>query len=579
MKNRANLPIIYTLLVFICLIITAGGCNSSGSGSGGSGGSGETAVYYQDSDGDGYGNPSVSVEETSPPDGYVTNNGDCSDTAADINPDEEEICDGIDNDCDGQIDEGCDTYYIDADGDGYGDPNASSTSTTSRPAGYVSNDEDCDDTNADINPGAAEVCDGIDNNCDDLVDDTCLKVPEDYLTIQAAIDAAMSNGIIFVNDGTYYENIDYKGKAVTLLSINGAANTIIDGGGNGTVVIFGAGESSGAVLDGFTITNGNTVFAGGIYISGSSPIIKNCIITNNTAASEGGGGIYCINSSYPAIMDCTISNNTANTFGAGIYIKDSSPTITGCTIDSNANNGYDGGGIYCEASSPTISDTAITNNSTLWYGGGICAYYNSSPLITNCEISNNTADLGGGIYCLDNSSYTLVDSKITGNTAFTLGGGLRINWSSPNITNTIITNNTSFSGGAVAAYASSPAFLNCTIADNSATDDGGGIYNDSSDLTITNCILWGDTAAGSTNEVSLLWDGTVDLTYSDIDGGWTATGNINADPLFVGGGDYHLSAGSPCIDTGTASGAPSDDIDGDSRPNGNGIDMGADEHY
>jgi hypothetical protein len=70
----------------------------------------------------------------------------------------------------------------------------------------------------------------------------------------------------------------------------------------------------------------------------------------------------------------------------------------------------------------------------------------------------------------------------------------------------------------------------------------------------------------------------IDLTYSDIQGGWPGEGNIDADPLFVGGGDYHLAAGSPCINTGTGAGAPADDLDGDPRPQGVGYDMGADEY-
>ena len=71
---------------------------------------------------------------------------------------------------------------------------------------------------------------------------------------------------------------------------------------------------------------------------------------------------------------------------------------------------------------------------------------------------------------------------------------------------------------------------------------------------------------------------TIDIIYSDIEGGWPGIGNINADPLFMGNGNYHLSAGSPCIDAGTADGAPAYDIDGDARPQGAGYDIGSYEY-
>ena len=108
-------------------------------------------------------------------DGFSENDGDCNDGDSSIYPNATEICDGIDNNCDGNIDEGLTTidYYPDLDGDGYGDSSAVPTSVCSalQPAGYLDNALDCDDSNASINPDATEVCDGVDNDCDGLVDD------------------------------------------------------------------------------------------------------------------------------------------------------------------------------------------------------------------------------------------------------------------------------------------------------------------------------------------------------------------------------------------------------------------------
>ena len=136
-------------------------------------------TYYADADGDGYGNAAISKDTclNIPIAGYVANNTDCDDTNAAIHPGATEICDGIDNDCNGIADDGITihTYYVDADGDGYGDAAISKDTCLNTPiTGYVANNTDCDDTNAAIHPGALEICDGIDNNCDGKVDEFLL---------------------------------------------------------------------------------------------------------------------------------------------------------------------------------------------------------------------------------------------------------------------------------------------------------------------------------------------------------------------------------------------------------------------
>lgn len=133
-------------------------------------------TYYADADNDGFGDAAneLTTCEDSAPDGYADNANDCDDTNPNINPSADEACDGIDNNCNSNIDEGLTeyTYYADMDEDGFGDAaNETITCEDSAPAGYVDNANDCDDTNPDINPSASEVCDGIDNNCDSNVDE------------------------------------------------------------------------------------------------------------------------------------------------------------------------------------------------------------------------------------------------------------------------------------------------------------------------------------------------------------------------------------------------------------------------
>ena len=132
-----------------------------------------TSTFYRDADNDGYGNPGLATSTTVKPSGYVANNNDCNDSNSAIHPNAAEACNGIDDDCDGVIDEGCsNTFYRDADGDGYGNQ-SKATTTATQPSGYVSNDDDCNDSNSAIHPGAAEICDGIDNNCNGTIDEGC----------------------------------------------------------------------------------------------------------------------------------------------------------------------------------------------------------------------------------------------------------------------------------------------------------------------------------------------------------------------------------------------------------------------
>ncbi len=138
----------------------------------------DAATWYADSDGDSYGDPATSDVECTQPSGYVSDDEDCDDTDAAVNPAASEVCDDIDNDCDGQTDDedtsldsstGTD-WYADGDGDGYGDA-GTSTQTCDVPSGYGADDTDCDDADAAINPAATEVCDEVDNDCDGLIDD------------------------------------------------------------------------------------------------------------------------------------------------------------------------------------------------------------------------------------------------------------------------------------------------------------------------------------------------------------------------------------------------------------------------
>jgi len=348
--------------------------------------------------------------------------------------------------------------------------------------------------------------------------------------IQVAINMTSDGDLITVEPGTYVENINFNGKAITVRSTNPdnsaiVAATIIDGDQTGSVVTFESGEMGVSRLKGFTIQNGHASRGSGIYCYCASPTITNCIIRANSSFTYGfGGGIYCHNSS-PRITNCIITNNWAY---------------------------HDGGGIFCDnCSSLTITDCKIYDNSVGSSGGGIYSDH-STLTITNSSISNNIAGSGGGIYC---SSLTY--PHIT-------------------ISNCIIDKNIAFYGGGIYCGLSSyPVIRSCTITDNRG-NYGGGVYCGGGSPNFCNSILW----YNSSGEIYLN-SGVPIVTYSNIQGGYgdpDINHNINEDPKFVNitSGDYHLQTGSPCIDKGTIGCAPCYDKDGNLR-DGN-PDMGAYEY-
>lgn len=407
-----------------------------------------------------------------------------------------------------------------------------------------------------------------------------INVPSDQSTIQDGIFSALQDDVVLVAPGTYVENIDFYGKRITLQSEGGPEVTAIDGGNTRSTVAFFNGETETTVINGFTIVNGSGTyddFGGGIICFESDPTIKNCIISDNDTYDMGGGiGCYY---SFPTISNCTITGNHAGAAG-GINCYQSSPLITNCIISDNSAG--TAGGIQCVQSNPLIAFCTISGNSAtggFGAGGGIQCI-DADPTITNCEISGNSAvEGGGGISCEGYVAPVIANCTIQGNSAtgrFGVGGGIYCLRSSSAITNcTVYQNTATLDGGGVFCHASSPKVTNCTISGNIAYENGGAIccIEDSSP-TITNCILWWDYAIMG-REI-YVESGEPTVTYSDVLGGWPGEGNIEEPPAIAAPGDFHLTVNSPCIDSGTDVPVPTD-MNGEPRPEGGGIDMGADE--
>jgi len=210
-----------------------------------------------------------------------------------------------------------------------------------------------------------------------------IYVPQNYTTIQAALNAADSGDVVLVAAGTYQENIIWpEVNGIRLISESGSANTIIESNSKGNSIIkispTIANIDSTTSIEGFTIKNSETDLEGAIHIAIAAPLLKGNVITDNTF-NQNGAGIFCDNAS-PIIDNNTITNNkildNINGFGGGIIcINNSSPIIIRNNIDSNS-GGKDGGGIYSNNSSPIFGGDSIFTNKI--YHNSPNSYYSDS---------------------------------------------------------------------------------------------------------------------------------------------------------------------------------------------------------
>jgi parallel beta-helix repeat protein len=376
-----------------------------------------------------------------------------------------------------------------------------------------------------------------------------LNVPGTYATIQAAINAAVNGDTVMVAPGTYFENIDFKGKLITVQSAQGPSVTTIDGGGVAPVVSFNTGETTAAVLRGFTIQHGT-----------STPTLANR-----------GAGVHIGYATSPTIIGNVITANSVCGTGMGVGVDNGSPvirdnTITGNTQGAGCSGGLGGGiGVVGAGSAQIIHNTI--NNNTADSGAGIALFAAGTPTLLDNTISNNSGNAqGGGLYIVNQSDATIVENLITGNSDYQAGG---IYLTTPSGTR-------------------GPVFVNNTLAGNTATDTEVFLGGFDSQVALYNNIV-----AASATQPAVVCDTSYTPTspvfdHNDVfnSAGSAATGscanfaagggNISADPQFAAAGDYHPKFGSPVIDAGnnSAPSLPSTDLDGKPRISGPAVDVG-----
>jgi predicted outer membrane repeat protein len=390
---------------------------------------------------------------------------------------------------------------------------------------------DCEDTDND----------GWPNECS-TVDDGLHLVPEEYSSIQDAIDAAGNGDEVLVSPGVYTsENtavLNTRGKRIWIHSTEGADETVIDGEHKRRCIHISNGENSKTIIEGFTVLNGYSMIGGaGIKCDFSSPIIKNCVFSNNQT-DDVGGGMYNYFSN-PTLTNCTFTNNTA-AYGGGMFNNDCSPTIDGCTFTDNTADG--GGGmfiyIYSYNSNTNLNQCIFNNNLSSFYGGAIAvinccqgngplnlvectfdnnnseeqdgddgkggAVYANGPimlLMSGCVFDENKASAGGALHLAYGPTATISSCVFLNNNSTYNGGAIYNDASSINLSSSTFEHNIGGnSGGAMRNKNDSECIINnCTFKWNTAQDSGGGLHNSDSDTHITNSLF--------ENNIALIGDG------------------------------------------------------------------------
>ena len=537
-------------------------------------------TWYADADGDGYGDTASAASACSAPSGYVADDTDCDDTDANINPSQDEACNGIDDDCDGTVDEAdavdATTWHADADGDGYGSTSYS-TVGCSQPTGYVADDTDCDDTDAAQYPGAVETCNSEDDDCDGTVDEegevvdgdtywldadgdgtgvststvVACSVPSGYAdndydcddsdpsnpvivdvstgsstgsgtildpvaSVQDGIDLATS-GCVLVFPGTYSESVDFDGRDISVIGMEGSGATTIDASSTGEpAVTFESGESSSAVLTGFTLTGG------------SGHVDYTSVTTSCSSISECNEYFY---------VHC----------GGGVYVSSSDPTLSDLVVHGHA----------------LPAQSVTTSGFDTWYvysyGGGLCLL-DSLATVSGVEVWDNYADQGGAVYVDETSSVTLSQAWVHANSASN-GAGVLLDGGVLDLGNLLSTDNLADSaGGGLLVIEGVLTATNITLGADDAPSGGGLYAQGASTVELGNSIIYGaasgegvliDSTASFTPTYNDVY-GNVGGEYSGITDPTGTDGNISEDPLFAdpSSDDWTLGSGSPCIDAG-----------------------------
>lgn len=358
---------------------------------------------------------------------------------------------------------------------------------------------------------------------------TTIHVPADQPTIQAGINAAVNGDTVLVSPGTYYENINFNGKAITVTSASGPAATMIDGSiSYSPVVTFSSSETTKSVLSGFTLQNGDYEQ---ISVFFASPTIRGNVMLGTTQFS-----------------------------GNGIYVQSGGGVIQGNLISGQYN-----GISVSSGTGVQILGNVVADN----FAAGINIQYSSgADVVQQNTVVDNLAE--GIFYYYPSSSVLFVQNFISGNQ----NAGLQ--WSGVGtsfglVSNTIAANGAGCCGGSASEVLAYPINSSVTMQNNLVVADGAWAAFD--------CTYDSSAAAFTNNDVFSSGGSAYTTECPDQTG---TGGNLSVDPLFTDllSSNLHLQSVSPVLKAGTtsASGEPKTDFDGDARIINKSIDIGADEY-
>ncbi len=609
-------------------------------------------IWYRDWDGDRFGD--AEIDACAAPDGYTAAGGDCDDTDPLLHPGAVEACDGVDQDCDGAVDEDADDaqhLYADRDGDGHGDPSGGADVCPG--TGWVVSDDDCDDDDPLVHPDAVEACDGVDQDCDGAVDEDAVDAQHLYADADgdghgdpsAAADVCPGTGWVVAHDDCDDDDPLVHPGAVeqcdrvdqdcdgALVGADGDCDADTDGDADGDAdgdgwlpgrdcddtdagVHPGATETCDAVdddCDGDAPTDAGDADHDGeadctecdMVVPVDSPDIQSAIDiapdgsvicvepgtyaetidfggAEVTLLGTGGAGVTILDGGNedwdgdgPAVTfrsgegpgavlrGFTLTRGIGWEGGGGLLVVDASPTVEDVIVTGNIAAGFsDGGGVYVSGGSPTLSRVTIVNNGAntnycaalYGYGGGL-ALIRTDAVLEDVDVTANSAGQGGGGVYIEGGAPVLVRLAVTEN----VGGGVLVKAGYPTFTSLLLAENTwgwSFypygaGGGLEVAGGAFVVITNAAIDGNETEACGGGIEVSDGDLVLTNAALSGNTSPGL-----CVAAGTARARYSDLydrvfgmPDATGAAGNVAVDPQFVDDA-RRLDPGSPLIDAG-----------------------------
>lgn len=456
---------------------------------------------HWDNDGDGFGavdSPTLRVCTYGGP--YAASDDDCDDTNPDAFPDNPEVCDRADNDCDGEPDDNISPWFPDYDGDGHGSPYAYPVyQCFSAPPGYVAINDDCDEGNASVFPGAPPVpCDGMDNDCDFSTTEPPLVrldgVP--VADLATAIANATDGADIEVCDGTYAVEELVIDKPLTLRGVGFWGAVALDGQGLGPVV--SVRTTAPVVIQDLEIRNGAGPQGGGLYVADGADVDARGLWIHDNRADEG-GGVWLGEDALLTLEFSSVELNEAQDASGGARVgARSTLELLYSGIYGNTAPSCGGGALAEDATLTSGSSFGSVDGNTAatGHGGGLCV--RSGVALDRIWMFGNVAATDGGALWAD-GPVTLDEAFLLFNTASERGGAIRLEdgAEASSIAGSWLGFNVAAAGGALST--SSPVTLaECQVTDNSETDGAAAAGG-------------ADVRAGTLTSVNTTWSANLDV--------------------------------------------------------------------